>query len=66
MNSLTSHFSAAEICEIGYVVLAYSGAQKFLTTIDLRVYDDGGNDLTEEEGYPLVSTLTCELTLRDL
>lgn len=54
LAELKRHFSDAEICEIGYVMLAYSGAQNFMSSIQERVIDDEGRDISESDGFPLV------------
>jgi hypothetical protein len=51
---LKRHFTDAQICEIGYVMLAYGGAHNFLSSIKERVIDDEGRDISEVDGFPLV------------
>ena len=51
---LKEHFTDQEICEIGYVVMAYGGAHHFLSSIGERIFDDEGNDLEEVGGFPVV------------
>ena len=48
------HFDDGEIAEIGYTVIAYSGAHRFLTSIDHTPLDDDGHPI-ERDGvsYPL-------------
>lgn len=58
--SLKHHFSDAEICEIGYILLAYGGAHNFLSSIGEDVVDENGVSLTDPQGdfgrggFPLV------------
>ncbi len=59
MADLKQHFSDAEICEIGYILLAYGGAHNFLSSIKEDVVDENGQSLVSEggfglEGFPLV------------
>ena len=60
MKELQEHFSDAEICEIGYILLAYGGAHNFLSSIGEDVIDENGNSLVRDdgifgkEGFPLV------------
>ena len=54
LESLKHHFSDAEICEIGYINLAYGGAHQFLSSIKERVIDDDGNDISDSDGFPIV------------
>ena len=51
---LKQHFSDAEICEIGYIMMAYGGAHNFLSSIKERVLDDDGHDISEAGGFPIV------------
>jgi len=53
-TELKRHFTDAQICEIGYVMLAYGGAHQFLSSIKERVIDDEGKDITDAEGFPIV------------
>ena len=54
MDEVKQHFTDAEICEIGYILLAYGGAHNFLSSIGERVVDDHGNPITPEDGYQIV------------
>ena len=54
LDRLRSHFSDAEICEMGYFMMAYGGAHNFLSSIKERVLDDDGNDISDTDGFPLV------------
>jgi hypothetical protein len=54
IDELKRHFSDAQICEIGYVMLAYGGAHQFLSSIKERVIDDAGRDISDTDGFPLV------------
>jgi hypothetical protein len=54
LDELKRHFSDAEICEIGYINLAYGGAHQFLSSIKERVFDDDGNDISDQAGFPIV------------
>ncbi len=54
LAELKRHFSDAEICEIGYVSMAYGGAHNFLSSIGERVFGDDGRDLELDGGFPLV------------
>ena len=54
LEELQQHFTDGEICEIGYIMMAYGGAHNFLSSIKERVYDDDGNDISESEGFPIV------------
>lgn len=51
---LKRHFTDAQICEIGYVMMAYGGAHQFLASIKERVIDDDGRDISDSDGFPLV------------
>jgi hypothetical protein len=57
---LKQHFSDAEICEIGYILLAYGGAHNFLSSIREDVLDENGESLVSpdgpfgKDGFPLV------------
>jgi hypothetical protein len=51
---LRRHFTDAQICEIGYVMLAYGGAHQFLSSIKERVIDEQGRDISDTEGFPIV------------
>jgi len=51
---LKRHFSDAQICEIGYIMLAYGGAHQFLSSIKERVLDDEDRDISETDGFPIV------------
>lgn len=51
---LKRHFSDAQICEIGYIMMAYGGAHQFLSSIKERVLDDAGRDISETDGFPIV------------
>lgn len=51
---LKRHFTDAQICEIGYIMMAYGGAHQFLSSIKERVLDDQGRDISETDGFPLV------------
>ena len=51
---LKRHFTDAQICEIGYVMLAYGGAHQFLSSIKERVLDDAGRDISETDSFPIV------------
>ncbi len=54
LEQLKSHFTDAQICEIGYVMMAYGGAHNFLSSIKERVIDDDGNDISDATGFPIV------------
>jgi hypothetical protein len=54
LAELQRHFSDAQICEIGYVMMAYGGAHHFLASIHERVIDDAGNDISDTDGFPIV------------
>jgi hypothetical protein len=59
MKDLQNYFTDAEICEIGYVLLAYGGAHNFLSSIGEDVVDENGVSLVSEDGlgkdgFPLV------------
>ena len=60
MAGLKGHFTDAEICEMGYVLMAYGGAHNFLSSIGEDVVDEDGNSLTDTDGpfgrggFPLV------------
>jgi len=60
MVELQNHFSDAEICEIGYILLAYGGAHNFLSSIGEDVVDENGDSLVNDnglfgkDGFPLV------------
>ena len=54
LEQLQSHFSDAQICEMGYFMMAYGGAHNFLSSIKERVIDDQGNDISDTDGFPLV------------
>jgi hypothetical protein len=54
LEELQRHFTDGEICEIGYIVMAYGGAHNFLSSIKERVYDDEGNDISDADGFPIV------------
>jgi hypothetical protein len=54
LAELKRHFTDAQICEIGYVMLAYGGAHQFLSSIKERVLDDAGRDISETDGFPIV------------
>ena len=54
LEELQRHFTDAEICEIGYINLAYGGAHNFLASIKERVLDDDGVDISEADGFPIV------------
>src|SRR5438874_2625260 len=47
---LQRHFSDAEICEIGYLLLAYGGTHNFLVSIGEDVVDENGESLVSDEG----------------
>jgi hypothetical protein len=54
LSGLRAEFTDAQICEIGYIMMAYGGAHNFLSSIKERVLDDDGNDISETDGYPIV------------
>jgi hypothetical protein len=54
IDELKRHFTDAQICEIGYMMLAYGGAHQFLSSIKERVIDDAGRDISESDGFPIV------------
>ena len=60
IKELQQHFSDAQICEIGYILMAYGGAHNFLSSIGEDVVDEEGNSLVGEDGmfgkdgFPLV------------
>lgn len=54
LAELKENFSDAEICEIGYIMMAYGGAHNFLSSIKERVLDDDGHDISEAGGFPIV------------
>ena len=61
LEALKAHYTDAEICEIGYFMMAYGGAHNFLSSIKERVLDDDGNDISDAQGFPIVfETLTAE------
>ena len=51
---LRRHFTDAEICDIGYTVLAYSGAHHFLASIRHQPLDAQGRPIEPGHGFPLV------------
>lgn len=51
MARLKRHFSDAEICEIGYILLAYGGAHNFLSSIGEDMVDEHGVSLTDPKGH---------------
>ena len=54
ITELKRHFSDAEICEIGYIMMAYGGAHNFLSSIKEDVLDENGESLEKWGGFPLV------------
>jgi hypothetical protein len=54
LDELKRHFSDGQICEIGYMMMAYGGAHQFLSSIKERVIDDAGRDISDSDGFPIV------------
>lgn len=54
LQELKSHFSDAEIVEIGFFMGAYGGAHNLFSAVKERVLDDDGNDISDVEGFPVV------------
>ena len=54
LAELKSHFSDAEIVEIGFFMGAYGGAHNLFSAVKERVLDDDGNDISDAEGFPVV------------
>lgn len=52
--ALKSHYSDAEIAEIGFFMGAYGGAHNLFSAIKERVLDDDGNDISDFDGFPVV------------
>lgn len=51
MKDLQTYLTDAEICEIGYILLAYGGAHNFLSSIGEDVVDENGVSLVQEDGF---------------
>ena len=54
LANLKSHFSDAEIVEIGFFMGAYGGAHNLFSAVKERVFDDDGNDISDAGGFPIV------------
>jgi hypothetical protein len=54
IEDLKTHFSDAEICEMGYIMMAYGGAHNFLSSIGEEVLDENGVNLEGRGGFPIV------------
>lgn len=60
MDQVKQHFTDGEICEIGYILMAYGGAHNFLSSIGEDVVDENGVSLVSDDGmfgkdgFPLV------------
>jgi alkylhydroperoxidase family enzyme len=51
--SVRRHFTDAEIADIGYTVLAYSGMHRFLSSIGHQPLGPDGRPLEPGQGFPL-------------
>jgi len=54
LEDLKSHYSDAEIVEMGFFMGAYGGAHNLFSAIKERVLDDEGNDISDRPGFPVV------------
>ena len=54
LQGLKSHYSDAEIVEMGFFMGAYGGAHNLFSAIKERVLDDDGNDISDHRGFPVV------------